>query len=163
MRQGKDSMGFTKSYFTAGPTDPAALMVETERRVRFEEVDMLGIVWHGHYVSFLDDGRVALGDRFPALGYARMKDEGLATPIVQMHIDYQAPLIFGDVMRIETTLHWTDALKLNFSYKISRADGRLAIRAYTVQLFTDLKGAVLLIPPAWVAEFRAQWQAGGLA
>ena len=155
-------MGFAKSYFIAEPTDPAGLMVKTERRVRFEEVDMLGIVWHGHYVSFLDDGRVALGDRFPALGYARMKDEQVAAPIVQMHIDYQAPLILGDVMLIETTLHWTDALKLNFSYKISRGDGRLAINAYTVQLFTDLTGAVLLIPPVWIAEFRQQWKTGKL-
>ncbi|MEN8134600.1 MAG: acyl-CoA thioesterase [Thermodesulfobacteriota bacterium] len=156
-------MGFAKSFFNAEPSDPAGLVVETERRVRFEEVDMLGIVWHGHYVSFLDDGRVALGDRFPVLSYARMKEERMAAPIVQLHIDYQSPLIFDDVMRIETTLHWTDALRLNFSYKISRADGRLAIRAYTVQLFTDLKGAVALIPPVWIEEFRQQWKAGMLA
>lgn len=156
-------MGFAKSYFTAGPTDPAGLMVETERRVRFEEVDVLGIVWHGHYVSFLDDGRVALGDRFPALSYGRMKEERMAAPIVQLHIDYQSPLVFDEVMRIETTLHWTDALRLNFSYKISRADGRLALKAYTVQLFTDFKGEVLLLPPAWVAEFRHQWKTGVLA
>jgi acyl-CoA thioester hydrolase len=156
-------MGFAKSFFSAEPTDPAGLVVETERRVRFEEVDMLGIVWHGHYVSFLDTGRVALGDRYPALSYARMREERMAAPIVQMHIDYQSPLIFDDLMQIETTMHWTDALRLNISYKISRVDGRLAIKAYTVQLFTDLKGAVLLIPPVWIEEFRQQWKSGMLA
>jgi acyl-CoA thioester hydrolase len=92
-----------------------------------------------------------------------MKEERMAAPIVQMHIDYQSPLIFDDLMRIETTMHWTDALRLNISYKISRADGRLAIKAYTVQLFTDLKGAVLLIPPVWIEEFRQQWKSGMLA
>jgi acyl-CoA thioester hydrolase len=156
-------MGFAKVYFAAGPADPAGLSVTTERRVRFEEVDMLGIVWHGHYVSFLDAGRVAFGDRFPDLGYARMKEEMVAAPIVQLHIDYQAPLVFDEIMRIETTLHWTAALKLNFSYRITRADGRLAVKAYTVQLFTDIKGTMLLLPPLWIAEFRHQWQAGVLA
>ncbi len=156
-------MGFAKSFFSAEPSAPASLVVKTERRVRFEEVDMLGIVWHGHYVSFLDTGRVALGDRFPALSYTRMKKEAMAAPIVQLHIDYLAPFAFDDVMHIETTLHWTDALRLNFSYKISRADGQLAIQAYTVQLFTDLTGAVLLIPPAWIEEFRQQWKTGLLA
>lgn len=155
-------MGFTKSYFTPQPTDPASLTAKTERRVRFEEVDMLGIAWHGHYVSFLDDGRVALGDRFPALSYARLQTEQVAAPIVQLHIDYHAPLMFDDIMQIETTLHWTDALKLNFSYQISREDGRLAIKAYSVQLFTDLTGSVLLVPPRWIAEFRKQWQTGEL-
>ncbi|MBU0483432.1 MAG: acyl-CoA thioesterase [Proteobacteria bacterium] len=156
-------MGFAKSYFTDDPSDPVPLIVKTKRRVRFEEVDMLGIVWHGNYVSFLDDGRVALGDRFPAVSYARMQEERMAAPIVQLHIDYQAPLIFGDIMQIETTLHWTDALRLNFSYRITKEDGRPAIKAYTVQLFTDLQGAVLLIPPVWVTEFREQWKSGKLA
>lgn len=155
-------MGFAKSYFTTKSTDPASLTVKTKRRVRFEEVDMLGIVWHGHYVSFLDNGRVALGDRFPALSYARLQTEQVAAPIVQLHIDYQAPLMLDDVMLIETALHWTDALKLNFSYQISRGDGRLAIKAYSVQLFTDLTGSMLLVPPTWVAEFRKQWATGEL-
>lgn len=155
-------MGFTKSYFITEPADPAGLVVKTERRIRFEEVDMLGIVWHGHYVSYLDDGRVALGDRFAALSYTRLQEEMIAAPIVQLHIDYQAPLLFDDVIIIETTLHWTEALRLNISYKIFRGDGRLAIKAYTVQLFTDLNGTMLLLPPAWVAEFREQWKTGKL-
>lgn len=155
-------MGFAKTYFTANPSDPEALIVRTERRVSFAEVDMLRIVWHGHYVGFLDNGRVAFGDCFPALSYGRMKAENLAAPIVQLHIDYHSPLTFDEVMVIETTLHWTDALKLNFSYKITNAAGRLAIKAYTVQLFADLQGTVLLIPPPWIAEFRQQWQTGKL-
>lgn len=156
-------MGFAKAYFTAGPSDPSGLVVNSERRVRFEEVDMLGIVWHGHYVSFLDDGRVALGDRFQALSYGKMREEQVAAPIVQLHIDYLAPLVFDEVMAIETTLHWADALRLNISYLITRADGRPALRAYTVQLFTNLQGEMLLIPPAWIRAFRQQWQSGELA
>jgi acyl-CoA thioester hydrolase len=156
-------MGFAKTYFTSEPTGPPPLVIETERRVRFEEVDMLGIVWHGHYVSFLDDGRVAFGDRYPAVSYGRLREEGVAAPVVQLHIDYQAPLFFDEVMRIETTLHWTDALRLNYSYRIAGADGTTALKAYTVQLFTDLKGSLLLIPPAWIGEFRRHWQDGKLA
>lgn len=155
-------MGFPRSYFTAAPSEPPVLTVEARRRVRFEEVDMLGIVWHGHYVSFLDDGRVAFGDRFPALSYAKMREERVATPIVQLHLDYKAPLYFDDVMAVETTLHWTDALRLNFSYRISRSDGRPAVTAYTVQLFTKPDGEMLLVPPDWIEEFRRQWQSGGL-
>ncbi len=156
-------MAFAKTYFTGNPGDPPGLSVQAERRVRFEEVDMLGIVWHGHYVSFLDDGRVAFGDRFPAVSYGRLKDEGVAAPIVQLHLDYKAPFFFDEVMRIETTLHWTDALRLNFSYRIVKPDGSTAVTAYSVQLFTDLKGAVLLLPPDWIKEFRQGWVRGAPA
>ncbi|MEN8142280.1 MAG: acyl-CoA thioesterase [Thermodesulfobacteriota bacterium] len=156
-------MGFAKVYFETGPDDPPPLTVTTSRRVRFEEVDLLQIVWHGNYVSFLDDGRVAFGDLYPALSYNHLREKAVAAPIVQMHIDYLAPLRFDEVMAIETTLHWADALKINFSYKIFADDGRLAVRAYTVQLFTDPQGNMLLVPTDWIEEFRNNWRTGELA
>ena len=75
-------MGFAKSYFDPGPSDPKPLVVRTRRRVRFEEVDMLRIVWHGRYVSFLDDGRIAFGDRFPEISYDKLMEQRIAAPIV---------------------------------------------------------------------------------
>ena len=155
-------MGFARTYFETGPNDPLSLTVKTSRRVRFEEVDLLEIVWHGNYVSFLDDGRVAFGDQHPALSYSHLRDKGVAAPIVQMHIDYLAPLRFDEVMTIETTLCWSDALKINFSYKIFGEDGQLSVRAYTVQLFIDPQGNMLLIPTDWIEEFRNKWRAGEL-
>ena len=87
----------------------------------------------------------------------------MAAPIVQMHIDYLAPLHLDEVMVIETMLYWTEALKINFGYRILGADGRLVVRAYTVQLLTDLQGKMLLVPMDWIEEFRRQWRAGELS
>ena len=155
-------MGFEKNYFDIDPGSPESLVVRTMRRVRFEEVDMLRIVWHGNYVSFLDDGRVAFGDTHPTLSYNRLREEAVVAPIVQMHIDYLAPLHFDEMMTIETTLHWSDALKINFSYMILGDDGRFVVRAFTVQLFTDPQGDVLLVPPDWIEGFRNKWRKGEL-
>ncbi len=153
-------MGFEKNYFDIDPGSPESLVVRTMRRVRFEEVDMLRIVWHGNYVSYLDDGRVAFGDQYPALSYTKMREERTAAPIVQIHIDYQSPLQFDEEMIITTTLHWCDALKLNFEYRIEGPENRLVARAYTVQLFTDISGKMLLLPPDWISEFRENWRSG---
>ena len=30
-------------------------------RVRFNETDVLGVVWHGNYIKFFEDGREAFG------------------------------------------------------------------------------------------------------
>lgn len=155
-------MGFAKSYFDIDPEAPESLTVETGRRVRFEEVDMLRIVWHGNYVSYLDDGRIAFGDEHSALSYTKMRQERTAAPIVQIHIDYQAPLHFDEEMKIFTTLHWCDALKLNFEYRIEGPGGRLSARGYTVQLLTDTSGKLLLLPPEWIVDFRENWRNGSL-
>ncbi|MBU0673136.1 MAG: acyl-CoA thioesterase [Proteobacteria bacterium] len=155
-------MGFLREYFQRGSDDPEPLTVTAVRRVRFEEVDMLRIVWHGHYVSYLDDGRVAFGDRFPTVSYDRLRREMVAAPIVQLHLDYHSPLVFDEEMHIETTLHWADSLRLNFTYRITGGQGKLAVKGYTVQLMTDLEGRTILIPPDWVQAFRDQWRNGDL-
>lgn len=156
-------MGFGRDYFPHRPGDPAPLTVTARRRVRFEEVDMLNIAWHGHYVSFLDDGRVAFGDRYPALSYRHLHQAQVAAPIVQLHLDYQAPLFFDEEMDVAASLHWSDAVRLNFSYLITGAAGRLVARAWSVQLLVDGARTTLLIPPPWYEEFRRRWRQGELA
>ncbi len=40
---------------------------ETEIRVRFNEVDSWGMVWHGHYIAWFEVGRMALLGKFQLL------------------------------------------------------------------------------------------------
>jgi len=154
-------MGFNKEYFPSSVADPAPLTAFAKRRVRFEEVDMLGIVWHGHYVSFLEDGRIAFGDKY-GLSYIALRQAGIAAPIVQMHLDYHAPLHFDQEFEIQLTLHWCDALRLNFEYLLIQEETKVA-SGYTVQLCVDLKGNLIFTPPEFVAIFREQWRAGNLS
>ena len=57
-----------KSYFQIPENSPAPLRLIVERKVRFEEVDPMNIVWHGRYPGYFEDGRVALGDKY-GIGY----------------------------------------------------------------------------------------------
>ncbi len=155
-------MGFRKEYFQTEPGAPEPLAAVTRRRVRFEEVDALGMVWHGRYASFLEDGRAAFGRRY-GLSYTRFRDERMAAPIVQMQIDYRCPLLFDQNFCVHTVLHWCDALKLNFEYIIIRdSDNRLVATAGTVQLITDHSGGLLLTETGFVKEFRDRWRSGEL-
>ncbi len=151
-------MGFPRFYFKE-EEGPTPLVATCPRRVRFEEVDALGMVWHGRYPSYFEDGRIVFGDSF-GLQYLGFREHNIMAPIVQMHFDYQAPLRFDETITITTTLHWSEALRLNFSYEITGPDGALAASGYTVQLFTDAQGVMLLVAPPWIADFRKRWQQG---
>lgn len=153
-------MGFPKKYFTQEPNSPSPLQVTIRRRVRFEEVDSLEMVWHGRYPSYFEDGRIAFGDRY-GLSYQSFRENRTMAPIVQMHFDYRVPLRFDDFFEIETELHWTDAMRLNFSYTL-RKKTEVVATGYTVQLLADEAGNVLLIPPPWLVQFRQEWQEGTL-
>lgn len=150
-------MGFAKEYFAQEESAPAPLIAVSERRVRFEEVDVLGMVWHGRFPSYLEDGRIAFGDKYD-LSYQSFKENNTVAPVVQMHLDYKVPLRFDEILRIETLLHWTKAARLNFSYMIYNGRGDLAASGYTVQLFTDPEGTFLLYAPEWLQDFQRKWQ-----
>ena len=40
-----------------GLLGPRYLVAHTQVRVRFQEVDSLRVVWHGHYLSYCEEGR----------------------------------------------------------------------------------------------------------
>jgi len=125
------------------------LVSRTETKVRFNEVDSLGIAWHGHYVRYFEDGREAFGDEF-GLGYLDVYRNGLVTPIVRLSCDYKRPLVYGDSVLIETTFVDNPAARIHFSYKVYHL-GRheLVAEGATTQVFLESESRTLLLntPP----------------
>ena len=150
-----------KPYFKPVPDAPEPLRAVVTQRVRFEECDPLGIVWHGRYATYFEDARVALGDRY-GIGYMDFFDRGIATPLKQMFHDYIRTLKFKDTFTTEAILHWSEAARLNFEFIIRDANDELVTRGYTVQLMLDDTFEVLLTPPDFYLEFCEKWKAGEL-
>jgi len=150
-----------RPYFRAVPGAPSPLRLTLSRQVRFEEVDSMGIVWHGRYPSYFEDGRVALGHRY-GISYSDFIREEIPVPVRQMQIDYCHPLQFEDEFEIETILHWSDAARINFEYGLRNAQGRVVCTGCTVQLMLDRDLNLLLEPPPFFAEFLEQWKRGDL-
>ena len=142
-----------------GQESPPPLFCSVERVVRFEEVDSLGIVWHGRYSSYFEDARVALGNKY-GIGYLDIQAAGFIIPVKQMGVDYIAPLRFGDQCRISATLHWTEAARLNFSYYITDTKGSLLATGFTVHLFMTIDLELCIIRPDFYIAFCDKWLSG---
>jgi acyl-CoA thioester hydrolase len=150
-----------KPYFKARGDQPDPLRVRIERTVRFEEVDSIGIVWHGRYASYFEDARVALGQKY-GIGYMDFYSQGVIAPIKKMHFDYYRPLRFQETMRIEGILHWSEAARLNFEFSIRNGNGELSTTGYSVQMLLDTDGNILVVPPGFYEAFCRKWEAGEL-
>ena len=148
-----------KKYFEGHDNSIQPLTIVVPRRVRFEETDQLGIVWHGRYPSYFEDGRTALGEKY-GIGYLNFYKNRVVAPIKQIHVDYDRPLRFPDEFSIETSLHWSDAARINISYLIRDKDGAVATTGYTVQVMLDPDYNLLLLSPPFFEEFRQKWRAG---
>lgn len=135
------------------------LTCDISRTVRFEEIDAMGVVWHGRYPSWLEDGREALNAVYN-ISYLRFQEHGVIIPVRIMRFDYLKPLRYPQVYTIRTSLLWRDAARLDFAYRILDAKGVVMTEAATTQLMVSPQGHLLLEPPAFFMEFKQRWRQG---
>ena len=125
------------------------LINRTEILVRFNEADPLGIVWHGHYIRYFEDGREAFGNMHD-LGYLEVYKLGYVIPVVSVQCDYKKSLRYGDRVIVETKFMATDAAKIKFTYRLYKAaTGDLVATGSSVQVFLSKDDSVLQLanPP----------------
>jgi acyl-CoA thioester hydrolase len=125
-------------------------------RIRFNEVDAMGIVWHGHYIKYFEEGREALGAKH-GLTYLGVYDKGYTIPLVKTVCDFKRPLRYGDVAVVQTKLVACDAAKLLYFYEIFReTDKELVATGETIQVFLNLKGELSLVNPPFYEEWKVK-------
>lgn len=129
------------------------LVSKIKLRVRFSEVDSMGIAWHGSYVKYLEDGREAFGREYN-LGYMDVYKKGFFTPIVKLDLDYKLPLRYEESAIIETKYINSDAAKIIFEYRILSLDNKLLAKAKTIQVFVNLSGKLELSTPDFFVDWK---------
>ncbi len=125
----------------------------TELRVRFVECDPLGIVWHGNYIQYFEDGREAFG-RYHGISYLDQKDHNFSTPIVKSTSEHKLPLRYGDMATVKTIFVDSPAAKMIFRYEIYNPKNQLVCTGETVQVFVELGGELSLSIPTFFKEWK---------
>jgi len=125
--------------------------------VRFSEVDSMQIVWHGHYVKYMEEGREDFGRKF-GINYMTIKANGFMAPIVKLICDFKKPLSYDDRVIVETRYVDCDAAKIVYSFKIFRAsDKQLVATGESVQVFLDMNRELVLTIPPFFEAWKKKW------
>ena len=137
--------------------EPVGPYVEcsTTARARFQEVDALRVVWHGHYISWFEDGRNAFGRQY-GFGYQDILEAGYIAPIVHVGVDYYRPALFDQVVTVRTRLHPEDGAKIAYSYVICDENAVVLASGASIQVFTDVEGMLVLARPRFFEEFLSR-------
>lgn len=134
------------------------LTTSKDIEIRFSEVDMMKVVWHGSYPLYLEDAREAFGNEY-GLTYEGYLDNQYYAPIVDMQIQYKFPLRYGVKARIDITYRPTEAAKIVFDYEIrDKETNLLYCKARTIQVFMDMDYNLVLLNPEFFENWKAKWQ-----
>ena len=106
---------------------------ETETKVQFFDLDPMEVVWHGHYVKYLEIVRCVLLDTID-YNYAAMKASGYVWPVIDMHVRYIAPAAYGQRLKLRAEIvEWENRLKIAYLIHDAQSGRRLS-RATTTQV-----------------------------
>jgi len=90
-------------------------------RVRYRECDPMGIVYHVHYVDYMEYARTeAL--RELGLPYKSLEEAGIIMPVVDLALRYRKSALYDDLLEIAAIIREMPRMRMVIDYEIRRAD-----------------------------------------
>lgn len=109
-------------------TDPG-LQADTQRWFEYpvkaqpHHTDYGGIVWHGTYLTWMEEARVEYL-RSIGIEFADLVALGCDLPVVELSLRYHLPIRLGVSAIVKTRLIDTKGVRINWDYEIQSYDGQ---------------------------------------
>jgi len=114
------------------PEVPVPLEARVDVDVPFHDSDPMGVTWHGNYFRYLESARALLLAKI-GYGYRDMIASGYFWPIVEAHIKYVRPTVYGQRLTVTATLTEYES-RLKIAYTIVDDSGECVTKAHTTQV-----------------------------
>jgi acyl-CoA thioester hydrolase len=116
-------------------------------RVRYIEIDQMGVVNNVNYFKWLEEGRVEFL-RDLGMPVIEIEKSGTILMMAETRCNYLSPARYDEELVLETSVTHVGTKSLRFDYLVRRkSDKKEIARAYTVHVTTDRNGKPKPIPP----------------
>ena len=121
---------------------------DIEIRVRYPEVDQMGVLHHSRYWIYFEMGRTELLRR-QGFSYADLEREGLYFVVAKCSAKYLAPARYDEELVLTTKITRTGLVRIDHAYELRRkSDSLLLATAETTIASVDPEGKMIPIPPS---------------
>lgn len=124
------------------------LSSSTEIRVRYEETDQMGVVYHAKYFNWFEVARIQLLDEI-GIPYKELEKEGYFLPVLSCSAIFKHPAHFDDRLIIKLEISLASLLRLKVAYEVWRKDLMIATGT-TEHAFISKDGKVIRPPASFV-------------
>lgn len=131
------------------------LSASVDIEVPFHDVDAMNVAWHGHYVKYFELARCVLLRRFD-YDYPQMQASGYLWPIVECHLKYVRPALYGQNLQVEATLvEYENRIKIAYVIR-DKTSGERLTKGYTTQVAVNAARRELqfISPPIVLANLE---------
>lgn len=93
------------------------------RKAQYYETDAMAIIHHANYIHWFEEARIDFMDKL-GYTYARMEQDGIASPVLGAQCDYKRPVRFGDTVLIEVSILEMTGAKMTVGYRVLNEGSR---------------------------------------
>ncbi|UQZ83135.1 Acyl-CoA thioester hydrolase YbgC [Paenibacillus konkukensis] len=90
-------------------------------RVRYQETDQMGVVYHANYLNWFEIGRTEL-IRSLGMPYQTIEECGLLLPVIDAELKFRQPAKYDDIVTIRTRVEEYTHLRMRFASEIRRGE-----------------------------------------
>jgi acyl-CoA thioester hydrolase len=117
---------------------------EIKFRVRYPEVDPMGVVHHSRFFQYFEMGRVEML-RANGISYAQLEMAGVLFVVVKVECKYKSPARYDDELTLLTKTIRQTHVRIDHEYVLKRGETVLAQAATTIAC-VDRQGQLREIP-----------------
>ncbi|HZG83583.1 thioesterase family protein [Paenibacillus sp.] len=134
-------------------------------RVRYQETDQMGVVYHGNYVTWLEIARTDW-TRAHGFPYRDIEERGLLLPVVDVSVQYHSPARYDDEVEVRCKVAEVGPVRLRFEYEVRLAQesDRLLATGSSRHVWVDREWKPVRLPkvaPDVYEKLRAAAAQGG--
>jgi acyl-CoA thioester hydrolase len=107
-------------------------------KIRYAETDQMGIVHHANYLLYLEQARIEWLEK-KGVNYAKLEEEGIMLPVLDISIKYKKPLRFGERVKVMVNRGDISGVRIPFDYKLYNSLNDLVVEAKVVLVFMSAK------------------------
>ena len=105
--------------------DKLAKWFEHTTRVRYAETDQMGVVYHGNYLVYAEEGRTLMMESL-GCSYAELERSGFGLVVRKASLRFRAPARYGETLRVRTRIERVGGASIEFVYSVTR-DGESTV------------------------------------
>ncbi len=119
--------------------------------MRYAETDAMGIVHHGSYILYFEEGRLHYA-RQRGSDYASFEGSGFYLTVVEVKLRYLKPAVYGQQVTIRCWIEEMGSRGLTFAYEVVNAEtGEIHVTGTTKHICITHEGKVAKLPAEWRA------------
>ena len=93
-----------------------------------QHTDHAGVMWHGSYLNFLEEGRIDALDKV-GISYSELSKKGFEIPVVSVQLRYKISFIHGEKVLLKSQFKLENKLRLTCKTLFLKSNGDIGAEA----------------------------------